>query len=252
MFKICVEMSRVAASIIIIGNEILSGRTQDLNVQFMASKLPERGIHLEEVRIIPDDRQRIIDCVREFSSKYNYVFTTGGIGPTHDDITAESVAEAFGKDIEKNPQALENIRNGYKKMGREMKPEAEKMAIMPKGANLIENVVTSAPGFSIENVYVMAGIPAIMQSMFMWFLPQLRGGKPVISKQISILTGESRVTKRLEELQSKYPEVDMGSYPFIYQDQYSTSLVLRSDAHDKVEKAFEELKEMVKEYEIIT
>lgn len=245
-------MSKVTASVIIIGNEILSGRTQDLNTQFIASKLPDIGIHLEEVRVIPDDRQRIIDCVREFSSKYNYVFTTGGIGPTHDDITSESVAEAFNLESEKNSKALEIITAGYKKMNRKMSPIAEKMAIMPIGATLIENDVTGAPGFNIENVYVMAGIPKIMQSMFMWVLSNLDGGTPVISKQISILTGESRVASGLRNLQEKYPEVDMGSYPSIYKDQHSTSLVLRSDAHDKLEIAFEELKEMVKKYEIIT
>lgn len=244
-------MSKVTASIIIIGNEILSGRTQDTNTNFIASKLPEAGIHLEEVRIIPDIKERIIDVVREFSSKYDYVFTTGGIGPTHDDITAESIAEAFNLESEKNPIALEVIKAGYKKMGRKMSPVAEKMAFMPVGSKLIENDVTGAPGFSIKNVYVMAGIPKIMQSMFVWVLSRLDGGIPVISKQITILTGESRVATRLKNLQEEYPEVDMGSYPLIYKDQHSTSLVLRSDAHDKLEKAFEELKEMVKEYEII-
>lgn len=245
-------MSKVTASIIIIGNEILSGRTQDINTQFMASKLPELGIYLEEVRIIPDNKQRIIDGVKEFSSKYDYVFTTGGIGPTHDDITAESIAMAFNREIEMNLEALENIKRGYVQMGREMPKEAEKMAIMPIGVKLIDNKVTSAPGFQIENVFVMAGIPTIMQSMFMWVLPKLKGGKPLISRQISILTGESRVATRLKQLQGTYPEIEIGSYPFMYKDKHSTTLVLRGDKAEQIEKAFEELKEMVKEYEIIT
>lgn len=245
-------MERITASIIIIGNEILSGRTQDMNVQFIASKLPEIGIHLEEVRIIPDDRARIIDCVREFSSKYNYVFTTGGIGPTHDDITAESGAKAFDRQVETNEKALDNIKQGYKKMNREMPMEAKKMALMPKEANLIENEVTSAPGFNIENVYVMAGIPKIMKSMFMSILPTLIGGDPVLSQQISIMVGESKVAERLEQLQNKYPNVEMGSYPFIHKEKHSTSLVLRSDRKEEIKKAYSELKEMVKEYEIIT
>lgn len=244
-------MKHITAGIIIIGNEILSGRTQDSNTHFIASKLPEAGIHLEEVRIIPDIKDVIINTSREFSSRFNYVFTTGGIGPTHDDITADAISEAFNRKCIINHKALKSIKEGYKKMKREMPKVAEKMAMMPEGAGLIENEVTSAPGFYIENIYVMAGIPEIMKSMFTSLLPGLSKGKPVISKQISILIGESRIANRLNDLQHRYPDIEMGSYPFKYEGKHSTSLVLRGDEIAELEEAYIELKNMVKEYEII-
>lgn len=246
------DMSKIKASIVIIGNEILSGRTKDSNINYIAKQLPNLGISLAEVRIVPDTESMIIEAVKELSSRYDYVFTTGGIGPTHDDITAESIAKCFGRKIELNEEALSILEDGYKKMGRKMNIASKKMAMMPKDASLISNSVSGAPGFSIENVYVMAGIPEIMQSMFESLIPKLKSGNPVMSKQISILAGESLVANQLSTLQSNYPNLEMGSYPFKYGDKHSTSLVLRGDNKEQLEEAFDELMKYVKDYEIIT
>lgn len=245
-------MSKITAAIIIIGNEILSGRTKDSNVNFIASLLPEAGITLEEVAIIPDIEDRIMQKAKEFSAKYDYVFTTGGIGPTHDDITAESIAKAFGTEIEFNQEALEILEDGYRKMNRKINPASRKMAMMPKGAELIDNLVSSAPGFALGNVYVMAGIPEIMQSMFKSILPKLRKGSPVQSRQVSILAGESLVAEALSSLQRKYKHIEMGSYPFKHNNIHATSLVLRGDDENSLDNAFNELKKLIEEHEIIT
>ncbi len=245
-------MQKVTASILIIGNEILSGRTQDLNIQFIAAHLSDTGIHLEEVRIIPDKKEVIINTALELSKKYDYLFTTGGIGPTHDDITSEAVAAAFSRPVEKNMEAYRRIKEGYELKGRKMSPASEKMAMMPTGVTLIDNGVTAAPGFIIENIYVMAGIPEIMQSMFLYILPTLKKGNAIISRQVSILAGESKVAKEFELLQSKYPDIEMGSYPFIHEEDHATALVLRGENPSMLNDAFLELQNMVRAYEIIT
>jgi molybdenum cofactor synthesis domain-containing protein len=245
-------MEKITASVLIIGNEILSGRTQDLNIQFIASHLSEIGVHLQEVRIIPDKEEHIIKNVLELSNLYDYVFTTGGIGPTHDDITSESMAKAFSRELEQNKEAYRLIKEGYELRGKEMVPASAKMAIMPTGVKLIDNDITAAPGFIIENIYVMAGIPDIMQSMFLHILPSLKKGGAIISRQITILEGEGKVAMAFEELQKKYPEIDMGSYPFIHNGNHATSLVLRGENHTILENAYLELQNMVKAYEILT
>jgi len=244
-------MERITAGIIVIGNEILSGRTQDMNANFIASKLQSKGVLLEEVRVIRDEKEAIASSVREFSKKYTYVFTTGGIGPTHDDITSESVAYAIGKGAEYNNQALDIMKKAYEMRGESMPFESRKMALMPKGAELIKNDVTSAPGFRIDNIYVMAGIPSIMQSMFMSLLPSLKGGEEVLSMQISVLVGEGKIAQALHDLQNMYTDVEMGSYPFKHKGDHATSLVLTSSKKSRLEAAYNSLKDMVKEYEIV-
>lgn len=244
-------MHKISASILIIGNEILSGRVQDVNVRFIASHLPGLGIDLKEVRVIPDEKSCIVDTVLALSAKYDYVFTTGGIGPTHDDITFESIAEAFGLKLEENSEALERISASYIAMGKQVHPASAKMAQMPKGVALIDNNLTGAPGIVIKNVYVMAGIPAVMQEMFVNIIPQLKSSDPILSLQVSILIGESRIAAQLGQLQSKYTAIDMGSYPYIHLGNHATTIVLRGADKKLLESAFAELKIMVKDYEIL-
>tara|TARA_B100001113_G_scaffold147974_1_gene121376 strand:+ start:88 stop:801 length:714 start_codon:yes stop_codon:yes gene_type:complete len=214
------------ASLIIIGNEILSGRTQDKNLSYLATWLNEIGIQLSEVRVIRDEENEIIDTVNLLRRKYNYVFTTGGIGPTHDDITSESIAKAFNVDLEINPQALAILKEYYKDS--DLTEARMKMTQIPKGAILVENPVSKAPGFKIENVFVMAGIPSIMQGMLEGARIHLSGGKPMISESIDAFLPESFIAKELSSLQDKYKDVEIGSYPFVKDGKYGTSLVMRS------------------------
>tara|TARA_X000000368_G_scaffold187728_1_gene148075 strand:+ start:713 stop:1426 length:714 start_codon:yes stop_codon:yes gene_type:complete len=214
------------ASLIIIGNEILSGRTQDKNLSYLATWLNEIGIQLSEVRVIRDEEDEIIDTVNLLRRKYNYVFTTGGIGPTHDDITSESIAKAFNVDLEINPQALAILKEYYKDS--DLTEARMKMTQIPKGAILVENPVSKAPGFKIENVFVMAGIPTIMQGMLEGAKIHLSGGKPMISESIDAFLPESFIAKELSSLQDKFKDVEIGSYPFVKDGKYGTSLVMRS------------------------
>ncbi len=214
------------ASLIIIGNEILSGRTQDKNLSYLATWLNEIGIQLSEVRVIRDEENEIIDTVNLLRRKYNYVFTTGGIGPTHDDITSESIAKAFNVDLEINPQALAILKEYYKDS--DLTEARMKMTQIPKGAILVENPVSKAPGFKIENVFVMAGIPSIMQGMLEGAKIHLSGGKPMISESIDAFLPESFIAKELSSLQDKFKDVEIGSYPFVKDGKYGTSLVMRS------------------------
>ncbi len=244
-------MPKINAAILIIGNEILSGRTQDLNIQYIATHLSKVGIHLEEVRVVPDQKPRIISAVKELSSIYTYLFTTGGIGPTHDDITSDAMAEAFGRKLERNPEAYRLIKAYYDGLGREVNTSSARMADVPEGVELIYNSATGAPGFIIENIHVMAGVPSIMQAMMTWLLPRLKSGPAIESRQVTVLVGESRLAQAFMELQSKYPSIEMGSYPFVHEGQHATSLVLRSDDADALNKAFLELEQIVSEYQSI-
>ena len=214
------------ASLIIIGNEILSGRTQDKNLSYLATWLNEIGIQLSEVRVIRDNEDEIIDTVNTLRKKYDYVFTTGGIGPTHDDITSESIAKAFGVPLEINPDALGILREYYKDS--ELTEARMKMTKIPKGAELVENPVSKAPGFKIDNVFVMAGIPKIMQGMLEGAKSHLSGGKPVQSDSIDVFMPESFIAEELSNLQDQFKDVEIGSYPFVKDGKYGTSLVMRS------------------------
>ena len=236
----------VTASLLIIGDEILSGRTVDQNLNFLAKSLGEIGINLREVRVVPDIEQEIIEALNALRQKYNYVFTSGGIGPTHDDITAESVAKAFGDKIIKHERAVE-ILNVYYGGAQNVNDARMKMAMIPSRASLLDNPVSSAPGFRLENVFVMAGVPKIFQAMFAAAKTELIGGKKTISKEIKISLTESIIAKDFADLQKKYGEVTMGSYPF----DGGTSLVFRSTDPELLEKAFAEMLQKIDSTSII-
>lgn len=225
----------VTAALVIIGDEILSGRTKDANLNFLATSLGEIGIVLREVRVVPDIEGEIIDAVNILRKKFDYIFTSGGIGPTHDDITCEAIAKAFGQSAVLNETALEILNNYY---GAENVNEArKKMAILPRGASLLDNPVSSAPGFCIENVFVMAGIPKIFQAMFEAAKKQLIGGKKIKAREVVISLTESIIAHDFSSLQKKYSEVVMGSYPF----EGGTSLVFRSINYDLLDSAIAEM-----------
>jgi molybdenum cofactor synthesis domain-containing protein len=237
-------MSNPTAAIIIIGNEILSGRTLDINTQEIAQTLGELGINLIETRTIADDKEMIVGTVRELSTKYDYIFTTGGIGPTHDDITAESIATAFNLPYTRSQEIHDILQNHYTKLGEEITPAREKMAYIPKSAKLLYNDATMIPGFVTNNVFSLAGIPNIMKSMLKSAVPMLRKGKVIKSESIEIMVGESKIAGQFQSLQQKYQNVDMGSYPFSKDGIHGTSLVLRSSDYNSLSSALAELKKL--------
>ncbi len=204
--------SNPIACLLVIGNEVLSGRTQDANIRFLATRLGEIGIPLREVRVIPDVVDTIVETVNEVRAKFDYVFTTGGIGPTHDDITSECIAAAFGVPWEPHPEAWARMEKSYRPG--EFNAARQRMATMPRGATLIDNALSVAPGFQIGNVYVMAGVPRVMQSMFEWLAPRLEGGAPIVSHSVHVSgLAEGVIAAPLGEVQARYPHVDIGSYP---------------------------------------
>jgi len=237
------------AALIIIGNEILSGRTQDKNLSYLANWLNEIGIQLSEVRVIRDEEKVIIDTVNHLRSEYDYVFTTGGIGPTHDDITSLSIARAFGVELEVNDKALAVLKEYYK--DGELTEARMKMTMIPVGAELVDNPVSKAPGFKMDNVFVMAGIPSIMQGMLEGARRFLKGGDVVKSMSIDVFTPESNVAQSLKDLQKKYNDVEIGSYPFSKDNRFGTTLVMRSSDEKRLNQCDEELKELMKEYDTI-
>ncbi len=208
------------ACLLIIGNEVLSGRTRDANLQFLATRLGEMGIPLREVRVIPDVVETIVDTVNEVRKKFDHVFTTGGIGPTHDDITSECVAQAFGVPwvVHEETRALMAADYARRDPPIEMNAARLRMATLPLGAVPIRCAMTTAPGFSMENVHVMAGVPRIMQSMFDTLAPSLQGGVPVVSRAVhAIGVFEGNIAEGLAAIQQRHPELDIGSYPFYRQ-----------------------------------
>ena len=235
------------AALIIIGNEILSGRTQDKNLSYLANWLNEIGIQLSEVRVIRDEEKVIIDTVNHLRSEYDYVFTTGGIGPTHDDITSLSIARAFGVELEVNDKALSILKEYYK--DGELTEARMKMTMIPVGAELVDNPVSKAPGFKMDNVFVMAGIPSIMQGMLEGARRFLKGGDVVKSMSIDVFTPESNVAQALTDLQKKYNDVEIGSYPFSKDNRFGSTLVMRSSNEKRLQQCDEELKELMKEYD---
>lgn len=237
----------ITAAIIIIGNEILSGKVQDQNVQFIASELGNLGIRLREVRVIPDIENDIIETVNSLRCKYDYIFTTGGIGPTHDDITAESIAKAFNKKYDFIEAAKILIENYLKSVGKEIREDHYRMAYMPLGAELLLNHETGAPGFKIENVFVMAGVPYIMRSIFAEAKKFLRTSSPIISRSMVTFVPESVFAKKFEELQLKYPTIEMGSYPEKIDGKWKTTLVLRGDNPELIDEAMMHLKKIIED-----
>jgi molybdenum cofactor synthesis domain-containing protein len=232
-------VSNPTACVVVIGNEVLSGRTQDLNVNFLARRLGELGIPLREVRIIPDVAQTIIGTVNELRARFDHVFTTGGIGPTHDDITSECIAAAFGVPWEKQPEVWARMEAHYPPGG--FNPARQRMATMPRGAVLIDNGHI-APGFSIGNVHVMAGVPSIMRLMFETLAPTLRGGAPVVSRSLHA-TGirEGDIAAGLTMVQGRYPDLDIGSYPYFRAQGAGVAIVAKGTDAARAEAAIAEV-----------
>ena len=235
------------AGIIIIGDEILSGRTKDANINWIASELNNVGIRLVEARIISDDLETIVKTIQFFSQKFTYVFSCGGIGPTHDDITTESVAKAFNLKLEKNKEAMRRLKIHYEGANIEFNEARQKMAVIPISSKLIDNPVSTAPGYRIENLFVFAGVPKIMQGMFNTILNDLTGGIKLISKTVSSNIGEGLIAKDLQKIESLFLGVKIGSYPYFKPGNFGTSVVLRSENITLLTKATEEvLKAIIK------
>ncbi|MDE2581350.1 MAG: competence/damage-inducible protein A [Rhodospirillales bacterium] len=228
------------ASVLIIGNEILSGRTHDVNLRFLAQRLAERGIRLAEARVIPDIAAVIVDTVNELRARYDMVFTTGGIGPTHDDITSECVAAAFGVKWEPHPEAWARLERSYKPG--EFNAARQRMATMPRGATLIDNAISIAPGFTIGNVHVLAGVPRIMQAMFESLAPSLPGGSPIAARAVYALgVSEGRIAEGLGLVQARYEDVDIGSYPFYRPDGNGVAIVVKGTDTARLDAAIAEV-----------
>ncbi len=234
------------AGLVIIGNEILSGRTQDTNTQWIAEKLTHHGVRLVEVRVIPDQKDIIIKTVNELRAKVGYLLTTGGIGPTHDDITAESIAEAFGVKNSLNPEARQALAAHYGSEVELTEPRL-KMAHIPEGASLIRNIVSGAPGFIIGNVYVMAGVPRIMQAMLDEIMAMIQPGPRILSNTVTCRLGESAIAMELEAIQNRYPNVEIGSYPHYRSGILGLSLVLRGINGEDLDKATHEVINMIQD-----
>ncbi|MEM1317282.1 MAG: competence/damage-inducible protein A [Pseudomonadota bacterium] len=235
----------VTAAMLVIGDEILSGRTKDKNIGYVAEFLTAIGIDLEEVRVVPDDQDRIVEAVNALRARYTYVFTSGGIGPTHDDITADSISAAFGVPCHENPEAVAVLEEHYRTSDLPFTDARRRMTRTPVGASLITNPVSKAPGFRMENVHVMAGVPKIMQAMMDSIAPTLKGGTPMQSRTVECPLGEGTVGGPLAELQAKHPNTMMGSYPRYNDGSFSTHLVVRSRDETALEAAVADVRAMV-------
>lgn len=228
----------ITAALVVIGEEILSGRTEDANIAYIAAYLTRIGIRLREVRVVPDVEGEIAAAVNDLRRRFTYVFTTGGIGPTHDDVTTDAIAKAFGVEVVVDPEAVAAMRRRFTEQ--ELTPARLRMARIPAGASLIDNAISRAPGYMRGNVIVMAGVPRIMQVMLDAVSPRLRKGRPMLSRSVRVDAPEGDVAPGLAELQAEHPEVQIGSYPFFENRRLGTYVVLRSaDAGrlDAAEKA---------------
>jgi len=234
------------ASLVIIGDEILSGRTEDKNLSYLAKWLGRLGINLSEVRVVLDDEDDIIEAVNSLRKKYDYVFTTGGIGPTHDDITTECVAKAFGVESRIDDDALEKMQTFLE--GKELTEPLLKMLRIPEGGELIYSPVTKAPGYKIENVFVMAGIPKIMRGMLEGMYDYLEKGDLIHSRSFDIMVGESFFAEELTQIQDKYSDVSVGSYPFSRDGKYGATIVLRSTQESQLESCELLVKELISRF----
>jgi molybdenum cofactor synthesis domain-containing protein len=239
------QMIVPTAGLLLIGDEILSGRTKDKNLGYIADYLAALGIDLKEARVVADNENDIIAAVNALRSRYTYVFTTGGIGPTHDDITADAIAKAFGVKIDHDPRAVAILKAHYQPG--QLNEARMRMARIPEGAELIENPVSKAPGFRLGNVFVMAGVPKIMQAMMDQLAPQLTRGSPILSTTVTAHMPEGDLAKPLKEIQDRYPEVAIGSYPFEESGKFGASLVLRSRSEGKLVAAQLDVQHMVEE-----
>ena len=233
----------VTAAILVIGDEILSGRTKDANMGFLAERLTELGIRLREARVVPDDPEEIVAAVNALRARYDYVFTTGGIGPTHDDITAECIARAFGVPLLRHPEAVRRLEAHYEPG--QLNEARLRMANVPEGGTLIDNPVSAAPGFRIGNVHVMAGVPRIMQAMFDGIAPTLKGGDRVLSRTVTCDLGEGVIAAGLGAIAAQFPTLSIGSYPYFRAGKFGTSLVLRGTDAGPLDKATEAVRTLV-------
>ena len=240
--------TKVNAAILIIGNEILSGRTKDTNTSTLATWLNSIGVKVEEVRVIPDIEKTIIETLNILRTTYNYVFTTGGIGPTHDDITAESVSKAFGIKYQIHKKAYK-ILEAYYKPG-EFNEGRQKMIWMPENANLILNPTSGAPGFNIENLFCLPGVPSILKSMLGGLTNTIVGGEPILSLTISLRTVESEIADSLTKVQNNNQDVEIGSYPFFQAGKLGVSIVIRSKDQSEIDKCNSQILKFVNEKKI--
>ena len=242
------KSTKVNAAILIIGNEILSGRTQDTNTSTLALWLNSIGVKVNEVRVIPDVENIIVNTLNVLRKTNNYVFTTGGIGPTHDDITAESVSKVFGLKYEIHKEAYK-ILEAYYKPG-EFNEGRQKMVRMPQDAELILNPTSGAPGFSVENVFCLPGVPSILKSMLGGLKNKIVGGEPILSYTISLKTVESEIANSLTKVQDQNKDVEIGSYPFFHAGKLGVSIVLRSENQSKIDSCNSQILEFIKEKKI--
>lgn len=230
-------MSNPTAAMLVIGDEILSGRTRDANMYHLAGKLTEAGIDLKEVRVVSDDSAAIIAAVKSLAAQFSHVFTSGGIGPTHDDITADCIAAAFDQTIDVRADARAILAEHYAKSGTELNTARLRMARIPANALLIENPVSAAPGFSVENVHVMAGVPSVFQAMVQSVLPTLTGGAPLLSATVQVVRGEGDIAGPLGDVAAQFPDLSIGSYPFQKDGVYGSNLVVRGTDTAMIERA---------------
>ena len=242
------DNKKINAAIVVIGNEILSGRTQDINVMNLSKWLNELGVKVEEVRIVPDDEIAIIHTVNFLRKRFNYIFTTGGIGPTHDDITSKSIAKAFKLKYGKHKEAYKLLENYYG--SKKLNTGRKKMAMMPTKASLILNPSSGAPGFIVDNVHCLPGVPSILKEMLVGLNNKIKGGKKIYSKTINVQTVESEIAKSLEGVQHKFIKIDIGSYPFFRHGKTGVSIVIRFYDKKKIDDCHKEIVSFLKKKKI--
>ena len=238
----------IRASLIIIGDEILSGRTEDKNLAYLAKWLGKLGIHLSEVRVVLDNESDIIEAVNALRKRYDYVFTTGGIGPTHDDITSKSIAKTFNLSYGYHKEAYDILEKYYSKS--KFNEGRKKMAMIPKKASLILNPSSGAPGFIVNNVYCLPGVPSILKSMLDGLNNKIKGGKKILNKTISVETVESEIAKPLEKVQDHFENVEIGSYPFFRLGKIGVSIVIRSSKKKQIDDCYKQIVNFLKKKEI--
>lgn len=230
-------MPNPTAAMLVIGDEILSGRTKDTNTNYLACALTEAGIDLTEARVVSDVHEAIIEAVQSLSKRYDHVFTSGGIGPTHDDITADAIGAAFGANVDVRDDARVLLSAHYERQGMEFNEARHRMARIPDGAVLIDNPVSVAPGFTLQNVHVMAGVPKVFHAMVASVLPQLTGGAPLLSDTLRIDMGEGDIAGPLFDLSQEFPELSFGSYPFQKDGRYGSNVVVRGTEMSELKSA---------------
>jgi molybdenum cofactor synthesis domain-containing protein len=235
------QMTNPTAAMLVIGDEILSGRTRDSNTHHLAQRLTEHGIRLMEARVVADDHAAIIAAVNELRARWDHVFTSGGIGPTHDDITADAIAAAFGVAITHRADAMALLQAHYDRSGLPFNEARQRMARIPDGATLIDNPISTAPGFTLGNVHVMAGVPNIFEAMLAGILPTFNGGAPLLSQSLRVNRGEGEIAGPFGALAAEFPDLSMGSYPFIQNGAHGTNLVIRGTDAGRLDQAMTKL-----------